>query len=225
MLDFRLVDHDYHLPILIKVYSDTQPGLFGSQTWDLTVPEMVVGKGFPKWWCNEQMIQNNYKITSQFGETWKFAPMFDTNLLSFQWLPNMWKAFMDFFKLTSPTSPPKRKRIHVIFQNECSPRWWFQTFFCMFTPNIGEDFQPILTVRIFFKWVGSTSPTVSPVFSRWKIWCLPGKPMRISMWSSNRSLGETIFLPEETRGPPFPHQPLPWIKSTLRIARYCPLVI
>ena len=31
--------------------------------------------------------------------------------------------------------------------------------------------------------------------------------------------------PQWYRGPPCPHQPLPWIKSTLKIARYCPLVI
>ncbi len=29
----------------------------------------------------------------------------------------------------------------------------------------------------------------------------------------------------ELQGPPCPHQPLPWIKSTLEIARCCPLVI
>ena len=34
-------------------------------------------------------------------------------------------------------------------------RLWFQIFFGIFTPKIGED-EPILT-SIFFRWVGSTT--------------------------------------------------------------------
>ena len=33
--------------------------------------------------------------------------------------------------------------------------WWFRIFLFIFTPKIGDDFQ--FDVRIFFKWVGSTT--------------------------------------------------------------------
>ena len=51
-------------------------------------------------------------------------------------------------------------RANPVVNHYKDTRWWFEIFFGIFTPKIGEEFQ--VDAAIFFRWVGKNH---QPVFA------------------------------------------------------------